>query len=599
MALRIEDYALIGDTHAAALVGYDGSIDWLCLPRFDASACFAALLGNTDNGRWLLAPVGVERATSRRYHDESLVLETTWETESGTVRVTDFMPPRTVEPDVYRIVEGVSGEVDMRTELVLRFDYGRLVPWVRRVGADTLAVAGPDAVAIRADVELRGEDLKTVAEFTVHPGETVTFVMRWHPSHLPATEPEDAMSMRFRTVEWWREWSSRMRYEGPWREEIGQSLRVLKALTYGPTGGIVAAATTSLPEQIGSIRNWDYRYCWLRDAAFSLWALHIGGYTEEAQSYVDWLLRAAGGDPDALQTVYGPAGEGRLPELELDWLAGYEGSRPVRIGNAASMQFQLDVYGEVLDTLHLARQMGMSWDPETWALARRLVEYVVQHWQEPDEGIWEVRGPRQHFTHSKVMAWVALDRAVRAIEKFGLDGPLEEWQRVRQQIHDDVCSKGFDAERNTFTQHYGSKELDASLLMIPLVHFLPATDPRMLGTIAAIQRDLMVDGFVLRYPTDLTNDGLPAGEGAFLACTFWLVDNLALIGQIDEATRLFERLLELRNDVGLLSEEYDPTDKRLLGNFPQAFSHVGLVNSAFNLDRAMRARARAEAPSAS
>jgi GH15 family glucan-1,4-alpha-glucosidase len=596
VALRIEDYALIGDTQTCALVGIDGSIDWLCLPRFDSAACFASLLGTPDNGRWLLAPDGAQRAAHRRYEEKTLVLTTEWEVDGGTVRVIDFMPPRDEVPDLVRIVEGVSGTVRMRSELVLRFDYGRLIPWVRNVNGDLLAIAGADSVLFRSDVETHGEGLTTTSDFLVTAGQRVAFHLSWHPSHIRPTAQPDAYEELDRAIEHWRKWSARMRYEGAWAEEMQHSLMVLKALTFGPTGGIIAAPTTSLPEEIGGVRNWDYRYCWLRDAAFSVWALHIGGYTHEAQAFVAWLLRAAGGDPASLQTVYGPAGESRLPELEIDWLAGYEGSKPVREGNAASMQFQLDVYGEVLDTLHLARQFGMGSDGDAWALARHLVEFVVEHWQEPDEGLWEVRGPRQHFTHSKVMAWVAMDRAVRAVEKHNLDGDVEKWRAVRDAIHAEVCERGFDPERNTFTQYYGSRELDASLLMIPLVHFLPATDPRMVGTIEAIQRELMYDGFVMRYPTEMTNDGLPPGEGAFLACTFWLVDNLALIGRLDEATQLFERLLALRNDVGLLAEEYNPGLQRLVGNFPQAFTHVGLVNSAYNLDRAMRARARSAAP---
>jgi GH15 family glucan-1,4-alpha-glucosidase len=596
VALKIEDYALIGDTQTCALVGMDGSIDWLCLPRFDSAACFASLLGTADNGRWLVAPAGVERATRRRYQDRTLVLTTEWEVEGGSVRVIDFMQPRDEVPDLVRIVEGLSGTVQMRSELVLRFDYGRLVPWVRKINDDLLAIAGADSVLFRSDVETRGEGLTTTSDFLVTAGQRVAFHLSWHPSHVAPVAQPDAYEELERAIAWWRTWNGRMRYEGAWHEEVRHSLMVLKALTFGPTGGIVAAPTTSLPEEIGGVRNWDYRYCWLRDAAFSMWALHIGGYTEEAQAFVAWLLRAAGGDPASLQTVYGPAGESRLPELEIDWLPGYEGSKPVREGNAASMQFQLDVYGEVLDTLHLARQFGMGSDGEAWSLARHLVDFVVEHWREPDEGLWEVRGPRQHFTHSKVMAWVALDRAVRAVEKHGVEGDLDTWRAVRDEIHAEVCDRGYDPERNTFTQYYGSRELDASLLMIPLVHFLPATDPRMVGTIEAIQRELMSDGFVMRYPTEMTNDGLPPGEGAFLACTFWLVDNLALIGRLDEATDLFERLLALRNDVGLLAEEYNPQLGRLVGNFPQAFTHVGLVNSAFNLDRAMRARARSAAP---
>jgi GH15 family glucan-1,4-alpha-glucosidase len=593
VALPIEDYALIGDTQSAALVGVDGSIDWLCLPRFDSGACFAALLGTTDNGRWRLAPAGAERATSRRYLDRSLVLQTDWETDTGLVRVTDFMPPRSDLPDLVRIVECVRGRVEMEMELVVRFDFGRVVPWVRRVGGDVCAVAGPEEVCLRSEVRTHGEDLRTVVRFTVEEADFRSFILSWHPSHEPPHEPPHAGGALEQTLEFWRAWSGRLRYDGSWSEDVRKSLTVLKALTFAPTGGMVAAPTTSLPEHIGGVRNWDYRYCWLRDAAFTLWALSIGGYTDEARAWRNWLLRAAGGDPAALQVLYGPAGESRLLEFELDWLAGYEGSRPVRVGNAAAEQYQLDIYGEVLDALHLARVFGIEADPQSWAMERHLVEFVVEHWREPDEGIWEVRGPRRQFTHSKVMAWVALDRAVRAVEKFGLEGRLDEWKKVRREIHDDVIANGYDRERNTFTQYYGSRELDASLLMIPLVHFLPATDPRMRGTVEAIQRELMEDGFVMRYRTEQTDDGLPTGEGAFLACTFWLVDNLALMGKIEEATEIFERLLALRNDVGLLAEEYDPRLGRLVGNFPQAFTHVGLVNSAYNLDRARKARARA------
>ncbi len=593
MTLPIEDYALIGDTQTAALVGIDGSIDWLCLPRFDSGACFAALLGTPDNGRWLLAPVGAERAARRSYQRESLVLVTEWEIDDALVRVTDFMPLRDERPHLIRIAEGVRGTVKMHTELTLRFDYGRLVPWVRRIGRDLCATSGPDAVCLRSDVTLHGRGPHSEAEFTVNEGDCVSFVMSWYPSHLAPPQPPHAGGALEHTLTWWRDWCARMSYAGSWKEDVLQSLIVLKAMTYSPTGGIVAAPTTSLPEAIGGTRNWDYRYCWLRDASFSLWALNVGGYQQEARAWRDWMLRAAAGDPANLQTLYGPAGETRVAEFEAPWLSGYEGSRPVRIGNAAAGQFQLDIYGEIVDTLHLARQFGMQSDPDSWALATHLIEFVVEHWQAPDQGLWEMRGPARQFTHSKVLAWVALDRAVHAIEKFGADGPLERWRATRQQIHDDVCAHGFDADRNTFTQYYGSHELDASLLMIPLVHFLPATDPRMRGTIDAVQRELMSDGFVRRYRTETKGDGLPPGEGAFLACTFWLVDNLALLGRIDEATALFERLLGLRNDVGLLAEEYDAGRGRLVGNFPQAFTHVGLVNSAFNLDRATRSRSRA------
>jgi GH15 family glucan-1,4-alpha-glucosidase len=593
VALPIEDYALIGDTHTAALVGRDGSIDWLCLPRFDAAACFAALLGGPDNGRWRLAPKGADRATNRSYLDRALVLVTEWETPDGAVRVTDFMPPRTGMPNLVRIVEGVRGRVEMDMELVLRFDYGRIVPWLHRVGGDTCAVAGPDAVCLRTDVPTHGENLRTVAEFVVSEGDYVPFVLSWHPSHESPMEPPHAGGALTATLDWWHDWCAQLRYNGDWLDEVRHSLMVLKALTYAPTGGIVAAPTTSLPEHIGGVRNWDYRYTWVRDAAFTLWALNIGGYTGEARRFRDWLLRAAGGDPPALQVLYGVGGESRLPEFELPWLPGYEASAPVRVGNAAAEQFQLDVYGETVDTLHLARVMGLEPNPVSWSMERLLVEYVEERWRDPDEGIWEVRGPRRQFTHSKVLAWTALDRAVKAVDKFGLEGPIDRWRARRDEIKADILEHAFDAQRNTFTQYYGSKELDASLLMIPLVHFLPATDERMRGTVAAIERELIEDGFVHRYSTSEVDDGLPPGEGAFLACTFWLVDNYALMGRLDEATQVFERLLTLRNDVGLLAEEYDPHLKRLVGNFPQALTHVGLVTSAYNLDRARKARAKA------
>ncbi len=593
MPLRLEDYALIGNTHTAALVGINGSIDWLCAPRFDSAACFAALLGDDSNGHWRLSAKGVARATKRRYLPGALVLETDWETSTGVARVTDFMPVHTTHPDVIRLVHGISGTVEMDMELVVRFDYGRLVPWARRVGGDLAFVSGADSLLLRTNLPTHGEDARTHAEFTIAEGQFESFVLSWGPSFEGPREPPHAAGSLEATLDWWRSWSSRLQYKGQWRDEVRDSLMVLKALTYAPTGGIVAAPTTSLPEQIGSVRNWDYRYCWLRDAAFALWALNIGGYLEEARAWRNWLLHIAAGDPNQLQVLYSVTGQSHLVEQTLDWLPGYEKSAPVRIGNAAVDQFQLDVYGEVLDALHLGRIMGMEYDPQAWALQRHLVQCVMDRWREPDEGLWEVRGPRRHFTHSKVMAWVALDRAVRAIEKYGREGPLEEWRQVRQEIFDDVLARGFDAERNTFVQAYGQPALDASLLMIPLVHFLPATDPRMKGTIEAIKKELMRDGFVMRYKTDETDDGLPPGEGTFLPCTFWMVDNLALIGEVEEATQIFERLLALRNDVGLLSEEWDPQKKRLLGNYPQALTHVGLVNSAYNLDRARRARAAA------
>ncbi|HEY3239236.1 MAG TPA: glycoside hydrolase family 15 protein [Acidimicrobiia bacterium] len=592
MPLPIEDYALIGDTHTAALVGRDGSIDWLCLPRFDSGACFAALLGDESHGRWLLAPAGGVRRTRRRYRGDTLVLETEFETDDGAVRVIDCMPHRHQYADVVRLVEGVSGRVPMRMELVMRFDYGSILPWVRRVGDAVLAVAGPDALTLRADVPVRGADMTTVADFSVAAGQRVGFSLTWHPSTDPPAAPVDVERMIDDTESWWGEWAARCTYTGEWAEPVIRSLITLKALTFEPTGGIVAAATTSLPEALGGVRNWDYRYCWVRDATFTLYSLMVAGYSEEATAWRDWLLRAVAGDPADLQIMYGAAGERRLTELELDWLPGYEGSRPVRIGNAASNQFQLDVYGEIMDALHQTRRSGLEPDDAAWGLQRTLLEFLESAWREPDDGIWEVRGPRRHFTHSKVMAWVAFDRSVKAVEGFGLEGPADRWRALRAEIHDEVCREGFDPERQTFTQYYGSAELDAALLMIPLVGFLPCDDPRVRGTAAAVQRHLCRDGFVTRYtqpdaelPGGNPVDGLPPGEGAFLACSFWLADNLALFGRRQEAKDLFARLLDLRNDVGLLAEQYDPATHRLVGNFPQAFSHVGLVNTAQNLSR--------------
>jgi len=590
VSLRVEDYALIGDTQTAALVGFDGSIDWLCLPRFDSSACFAALLGDRSHGRWLLAPVDEPRSRARRYRNQSLVLETDFTTASGTVRVIDCMPPRQRDPDLVRIVEGIDGEVRMQMELVIRFDYGAVVPWVRKQDGALRAIGGPDGLSLWTPVDTRGVDLTTRAEFTVKKGERVPFVLVWHPSHeLPkGIEPFAAVDD---TCAWWKEWAGRCAYDGEWRDEVLQSLIVLKALTFAPTGGIVAAPTTSLPEQLGGVRNWDYRYCWLRDATFTLYALKIGGYTEESVAWRNWLLRAVAGDPAALQIMYGPSGERRLVELELPWLPGYEGSRPVRIGNAASNQLQLDVYGEVMDAMLLAPRCGAEADRASWELQIELMKGLERVWEEPDEGIWEVRGPRRHFTHSKVMAWVAFDRAIAMSERYHgpKDAPVEHWRAIRAQIHDQVCSRGYDASRKTFTQYYGATHVDAALLMLPLVGFLPAEDPRMLGTVRAIEHDLLRDGFLQRYPEDPTLeqvDGLPAGEGVFLPCTFWLADNYAQQGRRREARAVFERLLALRNDLGLLSEEYDIANRRLLGNFPQAFSHVSLVNTAKNLSHA-------------
>jgi GH15 family glucan-1,4-alpha-glucosidase len=585
MAAPIEDYALVGDTHTAGLVSRGGSIDWLCLPRFDSPACFAALLGDAGNGRWLLAPAGPVREVRRRYRGDTLVLETEHRTDEGTVRVVDCMPPRQHDPDVARVVEGVRGRVRMRMELTIRFDYGSIVPWVRQVGGALHAVAGPDSVWLRTPVPVHGENWTTVADFTVAEGERVPFMLTWHASHMRAPRRIDPVQAVDDSQAWWGRWASRIAYQGGWQDAVIRSLLTLKALTYAPTGGIVAAPTTSLPEAIGGVRNWDYRYCWLRDSTFTLYALMLAGLAEEARAWREWLLRAVAGQPKQMQILYGVAGDRRITEQELDWLPGYQGSRPVRIGNAAVDQFQLDVYGEVMDTLHLGRRIGLESDEPAWDLQRALMEFLEDHWRDPDEGIWEMRGPRRHFTHSKVMAWVALDRAVKAVEQARLEGPVDRWRALRREIHEEVCREGFDTGRDSFVQFYGGRHLDASLLLIPLVGFLPATDPRVKGTVAAIQSELMADGLVHRYAPEGSPqvDGLPPGEGTFLACTFWLADNLTLMGRHDEAVAIFERLLELRNDVGLLAEEYDPSTGRQLGNFPQAFSHVALVNTARNL----------------
>jgi GH15 family glucan-1,4-alpha-glucosidase len=587
-ALAIEDYAVIGDTQTAALVGRNGSIDWLCLPRFDSGAIFAALLGTEQHGRWLVAPAGEVTAVRRRYRGDTLVLETEFDTAEGTVRLIDFMPPRGETPDVVRIVEGVRGRVPMRMELRLRFDYGRVVPWVYREAGDLVAVAGPDAVWLRTPVHTHGRDFSTCAEFTVGPGTRAPFTLSWRPSHLPPPAPLDPVVELGATEGFWQGWVSACTYEGEWRDAVVRSLLTLKALTYAPTGGIVAAATTSLPEALGGVRNWDYRFCWLRDATIMLQALLYSGFQSEALAWRKWLLRAIAGDPAEMQIMYGVAGERRLEEYIADWLPGYDGN-PVRIGNAAAKQFQLDVYGEVMDALHQGRRAGLKRADPAWALQVQLMAYVERHWNEPDEGIWEVRGGRQHFTHSKLMAWVAADRAVKAVDEFTLDGPVDRWRALRDEIRRDILAKGYDEDRRTFTQFYGSRELDAAMLMAPMVGFLPADDERVRGTVAAVERELMRDGFVQRYtqPPGDTVDGLPAGEGAFLACSFWLADNYALMGRRDEARELFERLLSLRNDVGLLSEEYDPKAGRLVGNFPQAFSHVPLIDTARNLARAV------------
>jgi GH15 family glucan-1,4-alpha-glucosidase len=591
MALRIEDYAFIGDTQSGALVGRDGSIDWLCLPRFDSGACFAALLGEPAHGRWLIAPRAAIRRVERRYRDGGLVLETTFVTEEGTVRIIDCMPPRDHTPDLVRVVEGVEGQVSLRLELVIRFDYGSIVPWVRKLPDGRLsAVGGGDALVLDTDVETHGEGYATIADFTVSAGQQLRFHLAWYPSHEEPPRRLDPVQAVRETEEWWHEWSSRCRYRGPWRDEVVSSLVTLKALTFAPTGGIVAAATTSLPERPGGVRNWDYRFCWLRDATFTLQALMLAGYEEEACAWRDWLLRAVAGEPSQLQIMYGIAGERRLPEHELDWLPGYEASAPVRIGNAAVHQRQLDVYGELMDALHQARLGGLAPELESWPLQNALLTFLEQSWGDPDEGMWEVRGPSQHFTHSKVMAWVAFDRAIKTVERWGFEGPLERWRALRRTIHDDVCQRAYNPLESAFTQAYGSSELDASVLLMPLVGFLPVSDPRVVSTVQAIERELLRDGLLLRYRTR-GQDGLPPGEGVFLACSFWLADCYSLMGRMEDARRLFERLLSLRNDVGLLAEEYDPVGKRLLGNFPQAFSHVGLVDTAYNLTRGQRAPA--------
>jgi GH15 family glucan-1,4-alpha-glucosidase len=585
---RIEDYGMIGDLQTAALVSREGSIDWACFPRFDSAACFAAMLGTSDHGRWIVAPRDDSWATGRRYRGNTLVLETDWETDNGAVRVIDFMPPRGKAPDIVRIVEGVRGEVEMSSELVVRFDYGMTVPWVRRMDDSRLAVAGPNGLCFRTPVEHRGENLRTIGEFTVREGERVPFVLTWYPSNERPPPHINAEHALQDTIEYWDAWAERCAYKGRWKSEVYQSLVVLKGLTYAPTGGIVAAPTTSLPEKVGGERNWDYRYCWLRDATLSLLAFLNAGYVEEARAWRTWLLRAAAGDPAALQIMYGVAGERRLYEFELEHLPGYEGSKPVRVGNAAAEQFQLDVFGEMMDAMHQGRVHDLEASKEAWALQRRVLTFLEHAWKEPDEGIWEVRGGRRHFTHSKVMAWVAFDRGVQAVERFGRKGPAAQWREIRARIHREVCEKGFDQQLNSFTQSYGSRQLDASLLVIPLVGFLPPDDARVIGTLAAIERELFRDGFVYRYGQDedaQSVDGLAPGEGAFLPCTFWFADNLALQGRLDEAEEVFQRLLDLRNDLGLLAEEWDPSTRRQLGNFPQAFTHVALVNTAFNLDR--------------
>lgn len=579
----IEDHGLLSDLRTAALVDRDGTVDWMCLPRFDSGACFAALLGGEQHGFWQVAPVGSGQADRRQYRGDTLILEHEWDTPTGTVRVTDFMPPSDGVHDLVRVVDGLSGSVHVHSSLRIRFDYGRAVPWVHRTDGQVVAIAGPDALALRSDVPTYGKSLTTHADATVSAGDRVCFVLTWYRSHLELPEPTDPTEALARTEAFWTAWVRQCSYQGPYRDAVVRSLLTLKALTFEPTGGMVAAPTTSLPENIGGVRNWDYRYCWLRDSAFTLDAFIRSGYIAEARAWRDWLLRAIGGNPGDLQIMYGIGGERRLMEHELEWLPGYEGSTPVRVGNAAAEQMQIDVYGEVIDTLARARAHGLPAERHAWALQEHLLRQLEKRWSEPDEGIWEIRGERQHFVHSKVMAWVAADRLVRTLEQAGPpSGDVDRWRALRATIHAEVCEKGYDADRNTFTQHYGSPALDASLLQIPIVGFLPPDDPRVAGTVEAVARELCLDsGLVLRYRTEHGVDGLPGDEGAFLACTFWLVEALHLIGQPERARALFEHVLSLRNDLGLLAEEYDPRINRMVGNFPQALSHIPLVTAAY------------------
>ncbi len=584
----IEDYALIGDLATAALVGKSGSIDWFCTPRFDSQACFTALLGGPDNGRWQVAPAS-QYAVKRRYREDSLVLETQFETAEGVVTLIDCMPvqqPGHSENVIVRQVVGESGAVAMHMEIMLRFDYGRTVPWVRRSEGGFRAIAGPLAVELFSSVPLNATNFRHVADFTVEKGDRVSFVLTsqgFADASPPGFDVAEAIQA---TEKWWKDWASKCNCKSEWREAIVRSLITLKALSHAKTGGIVAAATTSLPEEIGGTRNWDYRYCWIRDATFTLYSLLMAGLSEEAQAWRDWLLRVAAGKPSQLQTLYGADGERMLPEVKVDWLSGYENSAPVRIGNLAARQLQIDIYGEVMDVFHTSRLNGITDTEDSWALQQALIEFLETGWRKPDNSIWEVRGPRRHFTHSKVLAWVALDRAVKGVESFGLEGPVEKWRSVRDEIHREVCRRGYDAEKKAFVQSFGSSTLDAALLQIPLVGFLPATDERVKGTVEAISRELSHDGFIHRYKTETGVDGLSGGEGVFLPCTFWLADNYATQGRCEEAREIFAKLLAIRNDVGLLSEEYDPANGRFLGNFPQAFTHVSLVNTAWHIDKA-------------
>jgi GH15 family glucan-1,4-alpha-glucosidase len=584
MTSRIEDYALIGDCQTAALVGRDGSIDWLCLPRFDSDACFAALLGTRDNGRWLIAPQDAKAKSSRRYRHNTLILETDFTTSEGEVTVVDFMPLRDRHADLIRLVIGKSGTVAMHTELILRFGYGAAVPWVTRLDDGALrAIAGPDMVVMHSPVKLHGENMTTVGEFTVSAGDTVPFTLSYAPSNRPPPAISAPQAALKDTETYWTQWAEKCRPAESWSDLVTRSLITLKALTFAPTGGIVAAPTTSLPEMIGGARNWDYRFCWLRDATLTLLALMNSGFYDEARAWREWLLRAIAGSPEQVQIMYGIGGERRLTEWEVPWLCGYENSRPVRIGNHAHTQLQLDVHGEIMDALHQARRGGIAHTDSGWAMQLALLQQLEKLWREPDNSIWEFRDRRRHFTYSKVMAWVAFDRSIKSAEAFGLSGPVDQWRKLRAEIHADVCVNAYDRDRNTFVQAYGERPLDACLLLLPALGFLPPEDPRIRGTVAAVERELMADGFVLRYDTERTSDGLPPGEGAFLACSFWLVDAYMMIGRKADALKLFKRLAALRNDVGLLSEEYDPRLQRMSGNFPQAFSHVALVNSAFNL----------------
>jgi GH15 family glucan-1,4-alpha-glucosidase len=596
MGAAIEDYGIIGDCETVALVARNGSIDWLCVPRFDSDACFAALLGTRENGRWLLAPTSAVRKTTRRYRDHTLILETRFDTAEGSVTVIDFMRPRSDlslslssgDADLIRIVRGESGQVPMGMELMIRFDYGLSVPWISSTGENLLhAIAGPHLIVINGGTRLTHSDGTVKAEFTIAAGQTVPFVIVHSPSHHPAPLPVSASAALAQTERFWLDWVSHCTYRGIASEAVERSLIVLKALTYAPTGGIVAAPTTSLPEEIGGERNWDYRYCWLRDATFTLLAFMNAGFHSEADAWRDWLLRAVAGKASQDQIMYGIAGERRLLEWEVTWLPGYENSKPVRVGNAAATQLQLDVYGEVADAMHQARKSASSVPEQSAAIERDWISYLEQVWMQPDEGIWEIRGERQQFTHSKVMAWVAVDRAIKDFERFQLAAPLDHWRRLRDKIHQDVCQHGFNRAVGTFVQSYGATALDAGLLLIPLVGFLPASDPRVVATVEAIERKLVVDGFVLRYDLKKSDDGLAGDEATFLFCSFWLVDCLVMMGRRDDAQRLFNRLLNVRNDLGLLAEEYDPVSRRQLGNFPQAFSHIGLVNSAVNLSRAI------------